>query len=86
MCVPHLTSRMSNRAINKRAYSVACEHQNICGDLPEKTAFKGYAAKHERKSQYSNSLAYPWSAFSAQAPEVTKRVSKTFSLAQKYAY
>ena len=29
-------SRMSNRAINKRAYSVACERQKICGDLPER--------------------------------------------------
>ena len=27
----HLTSRMSNRAINERAYSEACEPQKICG-------------------------------------------------------
>ena len=57
---------MSNRAINKRVYSVACERRNICGDLPEKTAFKSYTMKHERKSQYANLLAYPLSAFSAQ--------------------
>ena len=49
-----LTSRMSNRAISERAYSVACERQKICGDLPETTAFKSYAAKHKRKSQYAN--------------------------------
>ena len=50
----HLTSRMSNRAINEHAYLVAYECQKICGDLPETTAFKRYAAKHERKSQYAN--------------------------------
>ena len=31
-----VTSRMSNRAINERTYSVACERQKICGDLPER--------------------------------------------------
>ena len=46
-----LTSRMSNRAISERAYSVAYERQKICGDFPETTAFKSYAEKHERKSQ-----------------------------------
>ena len=50
----HLTSRMSIRAISECAYSVAYERQNICGDLPETTAFKSYAAKHERKSQFAN--------------------------------
>ena len=50
----HLTSRMSNRAINEHAYLVAYERQNICGDFPETTAFKSYAAKHKRKSQYAN--------------------------------
>ena len=49
-----LTSRMSSRTISERAYSVACERQEICGDLPETTVFKSYAAKHERKSQYAN--------------------------------
>ena len=33
---------------------MAYERQNICGDLPETTAFKSYAPKHERKSQYAN--------------------------------
>ena len=42
---------MSNRAINEHAYLVAYERQKICGDLPETTAFKSYAAKQERKSQ-----------------------------------
>ena len=63
---PHLTLRMSNRAINEHAYLVAYERQKICGDLPETTAFKRYAAKHERKSQYANLPAYPRSAFSTQ--------------------
>ena len=43
----HLTSRMSNQAINEPAYSVAYEHQTICGDLPATTAFKSNAVKHE---------------------------------------
>ena len=30
------------------------EGQKICGDLPETTAFKSYAAKQERRSQYAN--------------------------------
>ena len=60
----HLTSQMSNRAINEHAYLVAYERQKICGDFPEMTAFKSYAAKHERKSQYANFQAYPRSAFS----------------------
>ena len=49
-----LTSRMSNRAISERAYSVAYERQKICGDFPETIAFKSYAEKHERKSKYAN--------------------------------
>ena len=57
---------MSNRAINECAYSVACERQKSFGDLPETTAFKRYAAKHERKSQLLITLAYPWSASSAR--------------------
>ena len=39
---------MSNRAINEHAHLVAYERQKICGDFPETTAFKSYAAKHER--------------------------------------
>ena len=56
---------MSNRAVNERAYLVACERQKICGDLPETTVFKSYAAKHERKSQYANFSDLPRSAFFA---------------------
>ena len=76
----HLTSRMSNRAINERAYSVACERQKICGDLPETTAFKSYAAKHEFTGLPAVSL---FRSTHSEAPEVTQRVSTTFSLAQK---
>ena len=76
----HLTSRMSNRAINERAYSVACERQKICGDLPKTTAFKSYAAKHEFTGLPAVSL---FRSTHSEAPEVTQRVSTTFSLAQK---
>ena len=76
----HLTSRMSNRAINERAYSVACERQKICGDLPETTAFKSYAAKHEFTGLPAVSL---FRSTHSEAPEVTQRVSTTFSLTQK---
>ena len=58
-----LTSRMSNRAINEGAYSVACECQNICGDLPKTTAFKRYATKHEQKSQHANYSGLPVVSF-----------------------
>ena len=76
----HVTSRMSNQAINERAYSVACERQKICGYLPEKTAFKSYAAKHEFTGLPAVSLSR---STHSEAPEVTQRVSTTFSLAQK---
>ena len=61
----HLTSEMSNQAIKEHAYLVAYERQKICGDLPETTAFKSYAAKHERKSQLLITPTYQRSAFSA---------------------
>ena len=50
---------------NAVTYSAGNEGQKICGDLPETTAFKSYAAKHERKSQYANYSDLPMSAFSA---------------------
>ena len=53
MCVSvksHLTSRMSNQAINERAYLVAYECQKICGDLHETTGFKSYAANTSEKA------------------------------------
>ena len=77
---------MSNRAINERAYSAACERQKICGDLPETTAFKRYTAKHEQKSQYANYSDLPVVSFfrsaHSEAAEVTQRLSTTFSLVQ----
>ena len=85
----HLTSRMSNRAINEHAYLLAYERQKICGDLPETTAFKSYAAKHKRKSQL---LIYGLPAVSflhsthGETSEATQEFSTTFSLAQNDAY
>ena len=72
----HLTSRMSNRAINEQAYLVAYERQKICGDFPETSAFKSYAKKHERKSQYANLPAYPRSAFSTLRTEKPQRLPR----------
>ena len=54
----HLTYGASVRPENAVTYSASNEGQNICGDLPETTAFKSYAAKHERKSQYVNFPTY----------------------------
>ena len=85
----HLTYGASVRPENAVTYSADKEGQKICGDLPETTAFKSYAAKHERKSQYANFPTYPRSAFSAthsEAPEGAQRLSTTFSLAQNDAY
>ena len=45
---------------------MACEHQSICGDLPETTAFQRYAAKHEGKTIMLITLVFPWSGFSAR--------------------
>ena len=59
-------------------------------DLPETTAFKSYAAKYERKSQYANYSDLPAVSFlrltHSEAPEGIKRLSTTFILAQKDAY
>ena len=54
----HLTYGASVRPENAVTYSAGNEGQKICGDLPETTAFKSYAAKHERKSQYANFPTY----------------------------
>ena len=55
---------------------VGNEGENICGDLPETTAFKSYAAKHERKSQYANYSNLPTVSFlcltHSKAPEDTQ--------------
>ena len=61
----HLTYGASVRPENAVTYSAGNEGQKICGDLPETTAFKSYAAKHERKSQYANYSDLPMAAFSA---------------------
>ena len=50
----HLTYGASVRPENAVTYSASNEGQNIGRDLPETTAFKSYAAKYERKSQYAN--------------------------------
>ena len=50
----HLTYGASVRPENAVMYSAGNEGQKFCEDLPETTAFKSYAAKHERKSQYAN--------------------------------
>ena len=39
------------------------EGQKTCGDLPETTAFKSYAAKQERRSQYANYSDLPAVSF-----------------------
>ena len=44
----HLTYGASVRPENAVTYSAGNEGQKICGDLPERTAFKSYAVKHER--------------------------------------
>ena len=61
----HLTYGASVRPENAVTYSAGNEGRKICGDLPETTAFKSYAAKHERKSQLLIIPTYPRSAFSA---------------------
>ena len=61
----HLTNGASVRPENAVTYSAGNEGKNICGDLPETTAFKTYAAKHERKSQLLIIQTYSRSAFSA---------------------
>ena len=75
----------SVRPENAVTHSASNEGQNICGDLPETTAFKSYAAKHERKGQYANYSALPAVSFfrltQSEAPEGTQRLSTTFSLA-----
>ena len=82
----HLTYGASVRPENAVTYSADNEGQKICGDLPETTAFKSYAAKHERKSQYANFSDLPDVSFlrltHSEGPEGTQRLSTTFNLAQ----
>ena len=82
----HLTYGASVRPENAVTYSAGNEGRKISGDLPETTAFKSYAAKHERKSQYANYSDLPAVSFLgltySEAPKGTQRLSKIFSLAQ----
>ena len=86
----HLTYGASVRPENAVTYSAGNEGQKICGDLLETTAFKSYAAKHERKSQYANYsdlLAVGFLRLThSEPPDVTQRLSTTSSLAQNDAY
>ena len=70
----HLTYGVSVRPENAATYSAGNEGQKICGDLPETTAFKSYAVKHERKSQLLIIPTYPRSAFSASHTATRQRV------------
>ena len=83
----HLWSVHSENAVT---YSAGNERKRFCGDLPETTAFKSSAVKHERKSQYANYSDLPAVSFlrltHSEAPEGTQRLSTTFSLVQNDAY
>ena len=82
----HLTYGASIRPENAVTYSAGKEGQKFCGDLPEMTAFKSYAVKHERKNQYANYPGLPAVSFlrltHSKGPDCTQRLSKTFSLTQ----
>ena len=83
----HLTYGVSVHPENAATYSVGNESKNICGDLPETTAFKSYNVKHERKSQYANYSDLPAVSFLRFThSKSSQRLSKTFSLAQNDAY
>ena len=86
----HLTYGASVRPENAVTYSAGDEGRKNCGDLPETTAFKSCAAKHEPKSQYANYSDLPAVSFlrltDSEAPEGTQRLSTTFSLAKYDAY
>ena len=59
----HLTHGASVCPENAVTYSVGNKGKKICGDLPEMTAFKSNAAKHEQKSQYANYSDLPTVGF-----------------------
>ena len=61
----HHTYGASVRPENTATYSADNDGQNVCGNLPETTAFKSYAAKHERKSLLLIFPTYTRSTFSA---------------------
>ena len=86
----HLTYGAPVHPENAVTYSAGNEGRKICGDLPETTALRSYAAKHERKSQYANFPDLPTVSFLrltySEAPVGTQRLSTTFNLAQNDAY
>ena len=86
----HLTYGASVHSDNPVTYSAGNKGKKNREDLHETTAFKSYAAKHERKSQYANYSDIPAVSFlrltHSEAPEGAQRLSTTFSLAQKDAY
>ena len=59
----HLTYGASVRPEKAVMYSAGKEGLIFCGDLPETTAFKSYATKQERKSQYANYSDLPAFSF-----------------------
>ena len=82
----HLTYGASVCPENAVTYSAGNEGQT----MPGTTAFKSYATKHERKSQYANYSDLPAVGFlcltHSEAPEGNQRLSTTSSLAQNDAY
>ena len=85
-----LTYGESVRPENAVTHLAGNEGRKICGDLPETTAFKTYAAKPERRNQYANFADLPTVSFlcltHSETPDGTQRLSTTFSLAQNDAY
>ena len=59
----HLTYGASVHPEKAVTYSAGNKGQKTCRDLPETTAFKSYATKHERKSQYANYFDLPYVSF-----------------------
>ena len=68
----HLTYRASVRPENAVTYSAGDEGRKFCGDLPETTAFKSCAAKHEPKSQYANYSDLPAVSFLRSTQQSTR--------------
>ena len=56
----YLTSQMSNRAINERANSVACECRKICGDFLKQQCSRDMPRNTSKKANILITLAYLW--------------------------
>ena len=71
-----LTYGASVHPENAVTYAAGKEGKTLCGYLPEMTALKSYATKHERKSQYANYSDLPAVSFPCltpiEAPEGTQ--------------